>query len=81
MAARIVQLNFKFGVSAADYAGTVKPMAEDFAAVPGLRWKVWLMNEKESEAGGIYFVRRSGFGRCVSRERPGPGGHESPGAQ
>jgi len=54
MAARIVQLNFKFGVSAAEYAGAVKPMAEDFAAVPGLRWKVWLMNEKESEAGGIY---------------------------
>ncbi len=54
MAARIVQLNFKFGVSAAEYAGAVKPMVEDFAAVPGLRWKVWLMNEKESEAGGIY---------------------------
>jgi hypothetical protein len=29
-------------------------MANDFAEVPGCRWKIWLMNEAESEAGGIY---------------------------
>lgn len=50
----ILQLNFKFDVTAADYEKTVSALAEDFAAVPGLRWKVWLMNESESEAGGIY---------------------------
>jgi hypothetical protein len=32
----------------------VSPLAEPIAAVDGLRWKVWLMNEAESEAGGIY---------------------------
>ena len=32
MAARIVQLNFKFSVSAADYAGAVKPMARPAGA-------------------------------------------------
>ena len=29
------------------------------AAVDGLRWKVWLMNEDESEAGGIYLFEDS----------------------
>jgi hypothetical protein len=52
--ARILQLNFKFSVSAEEYEGAVSPLAEPIAAVDGLRWKVWLMNEAESEAGGIY---------------------------
>lgn len=54
MAAKILQINFKFSVPRAAYEQTVAPMAEDFAAVPGCRWKIWLMNEAESEAGGIY---------------------------
>jgi hypothetical protein len=29
-------------------------MADDFAGVQGCRWKIWLMNEGEAEAGGIY---------------------------
>ena len=28
--------------------------AQPIAAVPGLIWKVWLMNEADQEAGGIY---------------------------
>jgi hypothetical protein len=52
--ARILQLNFKFSISPEEYEGAVSPLAEPIAAVDGLRWKVWLMNEAESEAGGIY---------------------------
>ncbi len=54
MSAKILQINFKFSVPRAAYEQTVAPMASDFAAVPGCRWKIWLMNEAESEAGGIY---------------------------
>jgi hypothetical protein len=54
MSERILQVNFKFNVSRAEYEGAVAPMAHDIAAVPGLRWKVWLMNDAESEAGGIF---------------------------
>ena len=54
MSVKILQVNFKFNVSRADYEQAVSPMAGDFADVPGLRWKVWLMNEAESEAGGIF---------------------------
>jgi len=53
MSGRILQLNFKFSVSSAEYEQAVSPLAGDIAAVAGLRWKVWLMNEAESEAGGI----------------------------
>ena len=54
MSAKILQVNFKFNVPRAAYEQTVAPMASDFAAVRGCRWKIWLMNEAESEAGGVY---------------------------
>ncbi len=54
MSKKILQLNFKFSVSKSDYEQAVSPLASEFAAVKGLVWKVWLMNEAESEAGGIY---------------------------
>lgn len=54
MSAQILQLNFKFDVPREDYERAVAPLAGDFAEVPGLVWKIWLMNEAESEAGGIY---------------------------
>jgi hypothetical protein len=54
MAGTILQINFKFNVSRAEYEQAIAPLVSAIAAVNGLRWKVWLMNEAESEAGGIY---------------------------
>lgn len=54
MAQQILQVNFKFNVPREEYESTVSPMAQLFTDVPGLLWKVWLLNEKDSEAGGIY---------------------------
>lgn len=54
MSARILQINFTFNVSREAYEATVSPMADAFAAVPGCQWKIWLMNEANREAGGIY---------------------------
>ena len=54
MSERILQINFKFNVPRAEYEDAVSPLASEVANVPGLRWKVWLMNETENEAGGIY---------------------------
>jgi len=54
MSKKLLQLNFKFSVTGAEYTQAVSPLAEKYAAVPGLRWKVWIINEAESEAGGIY---------------------------
>ncbi len=54
MAAHIVQLNFKFDLSRSEYEQAADQLAGMFAELPGLRWKVWILNEAESEAGGIY---------------------------
>ena len=54
MSGRIMQLNFKFSVSGSEYEQAVSPLASQFAAVSGLRWKIWMINEAETEAGGIY---------------------------
>ena len=51
---QILQVNFKFNVPREQYENTVNPLAQQFAEVPGCIWKVWLMNEKDNEAGGIY---------------------------
>jgi hypothetical protein len=54
MPGRILQINFKFNLSRAEYEQAVSDLAANFAALAGLRWKVWIMNEAEKEAGGIY---------------------------
>ncbi len=54
MSGKLLQLNFKFNVSGTEYEQAVSPLAGEFAALPGLRWKVWILNEAEQEAGGIY---------------------------
>ncbi len=54
MSGKILQINFKYNVSGAEYRQAVSPLADDIAAVPGLRWKIWPINEAESEAGGIF---------------------------
>ena len=54
MPGTILQLNFKFSVTGAEYEQAVSPLAGQFAALDGLRWKIWMINEENGEAGGIY---------------------------
>ena len=54
MAHQILQVNFKFNISRTQFEETASSIAQAFAEVPGCVWKVWLMNEAESEGGGIY---------------------------
>ena len=54
MAEKILQINFKFNVSKGEYEAAANSLAGEFAKVDGLRWKVWILNEAENEAGGIY---------------------------
>ena len=46
MSQKILQINFKFTQSANDYIELCAPFADPIAAVPGLIWKVWLLNEQ-----------------------------------
>lgn len=54
MPQQILQVNVKFSIPRADLATAWFGAAQPIADTPGLVWKVWLMNEAESEAGGIY---------------------------
>ena len=54
MSVKLLQLNLKFSVSPDEYKQAVGPLAKELAAVPGHRWTIWLMNEEDQEAGGIY---------------------------
>ena len=54
MAEKALQVNFKYNVPAeALTAGTAKS-ADEIAAKPGLRWKIWIYNDETKEAGGLY---------------------------
>ena len=55
MDARILQVNFSLdGMSPAEYDRACRDFAPPVAAVPGLCWKIWLLNEGEGRAGGLY---------------------------
>ena len=54
MSQKILQINYKFGIPAADFSQALLPAAQPIADSPGLLWKIWLINEAANEAGGIY---------------------------
>jgi hypothetical protein len=54
MSAKILQINYKLNGPRAEYERENLPYAQPIADLPGLRWKVWIINEAQSEAGGIY---------------------------
>jgi hypothetical protein len=53
MSAKLLQVNYKFTGTRAKYEEANLPWAQPFSELPGLRWKIWLMNAAEGEAGGI----------------------------
>jgi hypothetical protein len=54
MAQTILQINFTFRMSPESLDQMIRPLAATIAASDGLIWKVWLMNQGDHEAGGIY---------------------------
>lgn len=54
MGAKLLQINYKFNITKNEYEAAAKSLAGEFAKVDGLRWKVWIWNPAENEAGGIY---------------------------
>ena len=54
MSAKILHINYKLNGPRAEYERENLPYAQPIADLPGLRWKVWIINDVQSEAGGIY---------------------------
>jgi len=49
MAVKVLQINFRLKASTPDYQSLCQSVAQAFAGVPGLRWKIWLLNDHEKE--------------------------------
>jgi hypothetical protein len=57
---KILQINFKFKIPRAELEKAFLQMAPRLGPsgdVKGLVWKIWLMNEAEKSAGGIYLFK------------------------
>lgn len=54
MPQQIIQVNFQYTGTTEAYQQAAEAAAKAFAALPGLLWKVWLINEDTKEGGGIY---------------------------
>ena len=50
----ILQINFNLDAPVEEYQNMVDSVAQAFVNVPGLSWKIWLLNPGAQEAGGIY---------------------------
>ena len=54
MSSTLLQINFTFTMSIETYVAMACQAATSIAKVKGLQWKIWLLNETEQRAGGIY---------------------------
>ena len=55
MEGQIVQITYKLENSRDEYVEENLPYAQPIADTPGLKWKIWVINEDKHEAGGTYF--------------------------
>ncbi len=54
MSFKILEVNMNFSISRADLEAGWLDAAKPIADTPGLVWKIWLVNEADHEAGGVY---------------------------
>lgn len=54
MSLKLVQVNYTFAGSRAAFEEAFSPIAPEIARVPGLRWKIWMMDEVTGAGGGWY---------------------------
>lgn len=59
MSKTILQINFKFEMSQEEYLEMARSVAEPIVQFRGCLWKIWLLNEAEQEAGGIYLFENA----------------------
>jgi hypothetical protein len=73
-----LQIQFDLQCTPAEYRGLADHVAGAIAAVPGLLWKVWIVDEERRRGGGVYlFEDRAAAtayleGPIVSRLRANP---------
>jgi hypothetical protein len=61
MTVQVLLVSLKFNIPPAEYAQTIKPLVDDILNTPGLRWKIWLIDESQCTAGGVYLFDDSSY--------------------
>jgi len=77
MSQKLLQVNFGLNVAPAEYTQICVAVAESFAKVAGLRWKLWFIDERKREAGAFTSSRISAP-RRVRVERSRETGRDHP---
>lgn len=54
MPVQMLVMSFKFSIPPAECVQLMKPLIGEILNSPGLRWKIWLINESQCTAGGLY---------------------------
>lgn len=54
MAQKILVTKFNYNLDEIEFRNLLQSVADDFAAVPGSPWKIWLIDEKKKEGGAVY---------------------------
>ena len=49
----LLDITFTYNVPTEDFQAEVSPLAEQFAATDGLLWKIWALDEENSQFSGL----------------------------
>lgn len=60
MTQKILVTKFGYDMPHAEFRNLLNSVAGDFAAVPGCKWKIWLIDEEKREGGAIYLFTDEG---------------------
>jgi len=54
MTKKVFTAKYNYSMPTEEFKKITSSVAAKFLKIPGLHWKIWLMNEDRKEAGGVY---------------------------
>ncbi len=51
---KVLTVKYNYSMPTEDFKKITSSIAPQFSEIPGLCWKIWLINEDRKEAGGVY---------------------------
>lgn len=54
MTKKVLTVKYNYSMPTEEFRKITSSVAAKFLEIPGLSWKIWLINEDRKEAGGVY---------------------------
>jgi Putative mono-oxygenase ydhR len=51
---KVLSVKYNYNMPTEEFKKITSSVAPHFSEIPGLCWKIWLLNEDRKEAGGVY---------------------------